>query len=121
LKVEREELLRNLESMRREGYLYLVKITAVDYVEHVDVVYFLRNIVNGADVTLEVELKPSDLWVDTIIEQFAAADWYERELQEMFGVKIKGRHAPRLILEKWDGKAYPLRKSFEWGRDYEKL
>ncbi len=121
MKVERRDLLKNLEAMKRDGYTYLVKITAVDYADHVDVIYFVRNMAGRSDITVEVTLDPSDLWVETITKLFAAADWYERELQEMFGVKIKGRNAKRLILEKWDGKAYPLRKSFEWGKDYEKL
>ena len=121
MKVEREELGRNISAAKREGYTYLSKITAVDYVNYVDVIYFLRNLNDGKEVEFEVPLDPSDLWIHSIMKQFPAADWYERELEEMFGVKIRGRNAERLILEKWDGAEYPLRKSFEWGKDYEKV
>ena len=46
---------------------------------------------------------------------YKAADWYEREMSEMFGIKIKGRRVKRLLLEKWNGSDFPLRKSFVWG------
>jgi NADH:ubiquinone oxidoreductase subunit C len=36
----------------------------------------------------------------------------------MFGIEIRGRDAKRLLLEKWDGKEFPLRKSFRWNADY---
>ncbi len=120
MKVDRAALGKNIEQMKKEGFDYLVKITAVDYVEHVDAIYMIRNLEQKKDVLIEVELSPSDLWLDTIMGYYPAADWYERELQEMFGIKIKGRKAPRLLLEKWDGKGYPLRKSFEWNKPYER-
>ncbi len=121
MKVEREDLGRNLSDMKRSGYTYLVKITAVDYSDHLEAIYILRNMDERKDVSVEVKLAPTDLWLDTVISQFPAADWYERELQEMFGILIKGRKADRLLLEKWDGREYPLRRSFEWGKDYERM
>lgn len=107
--------------MKKAGFDYLVKITAVDYVDHVDVIYFLRKLEKATDDTLEVEMAPGDLWVPTITPEHTSADWYERELSEMFGIEIKGRRAKRLLLEKWDGKASPLRKNFTWGEPYESM
>ena len=62
MKVERHDLGKNISAMKREGYNYLAKITAVDYMDHVDVLYFFRNLSDGKDVELEVSLDPSDLW-----------------------------------------------------------
>ena len=104
--------------MKTQGYDYLVKITAVDYVDNLDVIYILRNIATGKESILEVTLHPTDAWVPTIMDIHASADWYERELSEMFGISIKGRNAPRLLLEKWDGIDPPLRKSFQWDAPY---
>jgi NADH:ubiquinone oxidoreductase subunit C len=119
MKVEQSELTRNVQSMKREGFDYLVKITAIDYGDHLEVVYFLRNLDKNLNETIEMDINAADPWVDTIVHYYKAADWYERELQEMFGVRIKGREARRLLLEKWDGVGYPLRKSFRWGEPYE--
>jgi NADH-quinone oxidoreductase subunit C len=121
LKIERADLNESITSMKNKGFNYLIKITAVDYVDHVEVVYFLRNLEKALDETVEVEMVPGDLWVPTIMPLYSAADWYERELFEMFGIEIKGRKAKRLLLEKWDGKGSPLRKNFVWAEPYEKM
>lgn len=118
LKVDRESLTAKISNMKSDGFDYLVKITAVDYSDHIDAVYTLRNIDSSKDEVLEVTLNPSDLWLPTIINIHSSADWYERELSEMFGVSIKGRTASRLLLEKWDGADPPLRKSFIWDAPY---
>ncbi len=118
MKIDRSDLINRVREMKASGYTYLVKITAVDYKDHVDALYFLRDISKGNDAILEISLDPKDLWVPTIIKEHTSADWYEREMSEMFDIEIKNRGAPRLLLEKWDGKSGPLRKSFAWGEDY---
>ncbi len=118
MKCERDSLVETVIKMKSEGFDYLVKITAVDYVDHIDAIYMLRNIESSKDETLEVTLKPESLQLPTIINLHHSADWYERELSEMFGIEITGRKAPRLLLEKWDGIDPPLRKSFAWYAPY---
>jgi NADH:ubiquinone oxidoreductase 27 kD subunit len=75
--------------------------------------------------TLNLELKlhktDDDLWIDSIVKEFPSANWYERELSEMFGIKVMGRSAKRLLLENWNGTEYPLRKEFVWGNEYKKV
>ncbi len=119
MKIEREKLLEKLEQMKKDGYTYLVKITAVDYVKNFEVLYFVRDIEKNDDQVISVDLNPDDVWVPSVMEIFKAADWYERELYEMFGVSIKGRRIKKLLLEKWDGTSFPLRKSFAWNSEYE--
>ncbi|MCL5239232.1 MAG: NADH-quinone oxidoreductase subunit C [Candidatus Marsarchaeota archaeon] len=119
MKIERNEITQKISAMKAQGYSYLIKITAVDYEKYIEIVYMLRNMEQNKDETLEVDVDPSDAWIPTVIDQFDAADWYERELFEMFGVQVKGRHVERLLLEKWDGKPAPLRKNFVWNGPYE--
>ncbi len=119
MRIERKELNAKIQEAKTEGFDYLVKITAVDYVDHIDVIYMLRSLEKAKDLLLELSLNPSDLWVPTILRYHASADWYERELSEMFGIEIRGRKARRLLLEKWDGKGSPLRKNFKWAEPYE--
>lgn len=118
MKVDRDKLLAVISKMHLEGYDYLVKITAVDYNDHIDVIYILRNFEKPQDEVLEVTLSPSDLWVPTLIHIHSSADWYEREMSEMFGIDIYGRKMLRLLLEKWDGAEPPFRKSFSWYEPY---
>ncbi len=118
MKAERDGLPATLSRMKSAGFDYLVKITAVDYVDHVDVIYLLRNLEPIKDEIVEVTLSTSDLWLPSVENVHKSADWYERELSEMFGIEIRGRKAPRLLLEKWDGTDPPLRKSFAWDAPY---
>lgn len=120
MNIERTALLPTVEKMKQSGFDYLVKITAVDYVKKINIVYIFRSIEHNKDEILEVEIDPSDAWIESIMKFYLGADWYERELQEMFGVKVKGRRAKRLLLEKWDGKGFPLRKNFGWNKPYDK-
>lgn len=120
MKVKKEDLLKALEEKAKEGYNYLVKITAVDYIDHIEVVYFIRDIENKKEENIRVDIDEKEgLMLPTVIKIYRAADYYERELSEMFGIKILGRDAKRLLLEKWDGLDAPLRKKFEWGSKYE--
>jgi len=117
LKIEREELIEKLRELSRSGYNYLVKITAVDYIDHLEVIYFIRNMQNKKEEHVRLDLKDGES-LPTVIEIYKSADYYERELSEMFGIAIEGREVKRLLLEKWDGLEAPLRKSFPWGSDY---
>lgn len=118
MKVDRAQLTAEVSRLKSSGFDYLVKITAVDYVDHLEVLYFVRNIDAAKDEVLEVTIGPSDAWVPTVMGTHPSADWYEREVSEMFGIAVRGRLAPRLLLEKWDGTDPPLRKDFKWDAQY---
>jgi NADH-quinone oxidoreductase subunit C len=121
LEIQSEALARTLEGLKSDGYDYLKKITAVDYGTHLEVLYILCNTYTHAHEIVKVGLPPEKPAIDTVIEIYKAADWYERELSEMFGISIKGRKVKRLLLEEWNGTEAPLRKSFVWGKDYKKV
>ena len=103
--------------MKQKGFDYLKKITAVDYTDRIEVLYFLYDTSSARAETVKVVLGPGDLAVPSIVSVYRSADWYERELAEMFGIRILGRRTRRLLLEKWNGIDAPLRKSFVWGSD----
>ena len=121
--IQSEVLVKTLEEMKRnDGYDYLKKITAIDYADHLEIIYIVYNMKEKKQEILRVKLSPTDPKIDTVMYVYKAADWYEREMSEMFGIKIKGRKIKRLLLEKWNGVDPPLRKSFVWGNpDYKRL
>jgi NADH-quinone oxidoreductase subunit C len=120
--IQSEALAKTLRERKSAGFDYLKKITAVDYVTHLEVVYIIYSISKQKQEVVKVKIPAEKPSIDTVTEIYKAADWYERELSEMFGIKIKGRSAKRLILEEWNGIDAPLRKSFEWGKeDYNKV
>ena len=115
------DLAKTCAELKAKGFDYLKKITAVDRTDHIEVVYLLYNIGEKKDEVLRVTLQPASPEIHTVMKVYPSADWYERELSEMFGIKILGRNAKRLLLELWNGTDAPLRKSFTWGKDYNKV
>ncbi len=113
--IDRKDLIDTISSFKKKGFSYLVKILGIDYIDYISVLYILRNLDSDEEIEIEVHLNQNDLWVPTIINIFKGADWYERELYEMFGIEIKGRKVRKLLLEKFSENIYPLRKSFKWG------
>ncbi len=107
--------------MKSKGFEYLKKITAVDYTDHFEVIYLVYSIKEGKDEIIKVKVPAESPEIQTVVKRYPAADWYEREMSEMFGIKITGRSAKRLLLELWNGSEYPLRKSFTWGKDYKRV
>ena len=74
------------------------------------VVYHLLSYDRNEDVRLKVALAGEEPSVPTVTGLWPAADWYERELWDMFGVEVKGHPLLRRILMPpwWEG--HPLRK-----------
>jgi NADH-quinone oxidoreductase subunit C len=48
----------------------------------------------------------------TLSRLFKAADWYEREIHEMYGIRFAGHHDMRRLLMYPEFKGYPLRKDY---------
>ena len=105
-----------MEGLKSKGFDYLKEITAVDRGDHLEVLYMLYNTAARTDEVVLVSVPSASAEVPTVTKLYRAADWYERELSEMFGVAIKGRQQKRLLLEEWEGTGAPLRKSFKWGK-----
>jgi len=99
-----------------EGYHHLVMISAVDYIERnvFQLTYLLHNYQTHTDIGVRVELDRKNPVMDSIHHLWAAAQVYQRELKEMFGIDFPG--SPRvdepMILEGWDN-IPPMRKDFD--------
>jgi NADH-quinone oxidoreductase subunit C len=105
-------LLKNLR------YNFLSSVTAVDWLERVpryDVVYHLLSLPNQCELRLKVrvgrrgEEHPS---VPTVTGVWPAANWYEREVYDLFGVTFEGHPDLRRILMPMDWSTHPLRKDY---------
>ncbi len=74
------------------------------------VVYHLTSLDRNEDIRLKVPLKENDLAIPTLTGVWESANWYEREVFDMFGIRFDGhpRLARILMPESWKG--HPLRK-----------
>jgi NADH-quinone oxidoreductase subunit C len=99
-----------------EGYHHLVMISAVDFIERdtFQLTYLLHNYQNNSDIGLRTEIDRDKPVMESIHHLWAAAQVYQRELREMFGIDFPG--SPRLnepmMLEGWQ-EMPPMRRDFK--------
>jgi NADH-quinone oxidoreductase subunit C len=74
--------------------------------------YHLVSIPRRDKIRLKVRLSGSDAVVDTLVPVWPGANWLEREIFDLFGIRFAGHPDLRRILlpEDWEG--YPLRKDY---------
>ena len=92
----------------------LVDITAVDYPERpkrFDVVYHFLSMYQNQRIRLRVSIREEDM-VASIIGVHPSANWFEREVYDMFGILFSGHPDLRRILTDYGFRGYPLRKDF---------
>lgn len=103
-----------LKSDRNCKFSTLVDITAVDYPsreKRFDVVYHFLSMYTNQRVRVRVRIREDDL-VPSIIDPYPAANWFEREIFDMFGILFSGHPDLRRILTDYGFRGYPLRKDF---------
>lgn len=117
LEVEREEIQSILLFLREDSscsYVSLIDISGVDYpseIERFSIVYHLLSPIKNSRI--RVKLKAADgVAVPSICSVYAGAEWYEREIYDMFGVLFLEHPDLRRILTDYGFQGHPLRKDF---------
>jgi NADH-quinone oxidoreductase subunit C len=97
------------------GFDYLLDITSVDNFgeePRFEIVYELYSLGLGVHLRLKVRLGEEAAIVDTVSDLWPTANWHEREIWDMMGLRFRGHPDLRRILM-WEGYPYfPLRKEF---------
>jgi NADH-quinone oxidoreductase subunit C len=106
------EMLRSDPQMKFD---YLADLTCVDRYPsdpRFEVVYHLFSIEHKHRLRLKVKLEGSDARLDSIVAEFPSANFYEREVFDLFGIFFEGHPYLRRIMmpENWEG--HPLRKDY---------
>ena len=92
----------------------LVDITAVDYPtreKRFDVVYHFLSMYQNQRIRLRVAAREEDM-VPSLVSVFPSANWFEREVFDMFGLLFKGHPDLRRLLTDYGFRGHPLRKDF---------
>lgn len=92
-------------------------ITGVDYGvddSHLGVIYNLHSMKHLHKVEVRVAVPKGNPVVPSVEQIWRVADWFEREVYDMYGITFRGHRDLRRILlpEDWEG--YPLRKDYEF-------
>ncbi len=100
---------------RQLGFDYLVDISSIDnYGEDPrwTVVYHLRGIASGEELRLKTDVSEEKSELPSVLPVWRTANWHEREVYDMMGIRFSGHPDLRRILM-WEGYPYhPLRKDF---------
>ena len=110
------ELLNTLKE--QHGFDMLVDITAVDYLYYHDavdrfgVIYALLNTATSERLYVKTMLNEPELTLPSAFPLWKGADWLEREVFDMYGIRFEGHPNLRRILMPEPFATYPLRKDY---------
>jgi NADH-quinone oxidoreductase subunit C len=96
----------------------LVDVTCVDYLNYRDatdrfgLVYLLTNVAKNLRLTVRTFVNEPDLNVPSVVSLWPGANWIEREVWDMFGIRFEGHPDLRRILLPEEFTAHPLRKDY---------
>jgi NADH-quinone oxidoreductase subunit C len=126
LRVAPADVRATLENLRADGFTMLLDLGAVDYLAReparFDVVYHLLRLPSQPASVAEIGTPervrvlcgvPSDaVAVPTVSDLWASADWAEREVFDLFGIRFEGHPDLRRIQMPDDWEGHPLRKDY---------
>lgn len=117
VEVQMAHLLSFSEFLRTDPaclFTSLVDITAVDYPERpqrFDVIYHFLSMHRNQRIRVRVKAYEDEM-VPSLIRQYPAANWFEREVFDMFGIIFSGHPDLRRLLTDYGFRGHPLRKDF---------
>jgi NADH-quinone oxidoreductase subunit C len=116
--VSAPETLDALRLLRQQGFDLLVDVTCVDYLEYrgarhrYGLVYLLASTATNRRLTVRVYLDDPDPTVASVVPLWEGANWLEREVWDMFGIRFVGHPDLRRLVMPEEFAAHPLRKDY---------
>ena len=111
--VNAADLLAVLRALKeKEGFDRLGNLTAVDWKDHIDMVYHLYNMEENVKLEVNVALESAAPVIESATAVYPGAEFEEREVYDLMGVDFRGHPDLRRILMPDNYPAHPLRKDF---------
>lgn len=107
---------RMVAEQLRNGSLnmnYLFCLTCVDWKTHLTMVYHLSSTEHRQTVVIKAKLDRNNPEIKTVCDIWRTAEFHEREVYEMFGVRFMDHPDLRRLILTDDFEGWPLRKDFE--------
>ncbi len=110
--IDKSDILRVLSFLKDDlFFIFLLDLTAVDWPgreKRFDLVYWLSSM-EEKRLCVKVSLSEDEV-MPSIVSLWGIADWYEREVYDMFGIKFDIERKRILLPDDWKG--FPLRKDY---------
>ena len=107
-----------LSFFKESGFDLLVDVTCVDYLDYkgaksrYGLVYLLANTVTNQRLTVRVFADDPEPTVRSVVPIWEAANWLEREVWDLFGIRFTGHPDLRRLVMPEEFTAHPLRKDY---------
>ena len=117
INITKNDILKTIQFLKEDQnlqYNQLIDLTAIDYPSRknrFDVVYILLSMTQNKRVIIKTSLKENEN-IESITSIHKAADWYERECYDLFGIKFLNHPDLRRIMTDYNFEGHPLRKDF---------
>ena len=109
-----KKVLKKLKEDNSFLFDQLLDITAVDHPSReyrFDLIYITQTLKNNKKLILKTSLKENET-IESITSIHKAADWYERECYDLFGIEFNNHPDLRRIMTDYNFEGHPLRKDF---------
>ena len=110
------ELFKCLRDDPELDFKFLMDLTVVDYLNRKDcrfeVVYHFYSLKHNHRLRVKVPVSEDDCTIDSVSSLWKTANWYEREVWDLYGIKFNGHPDMRRILLYEEFKGHPLRKDY---------
>ena len=120
INVEIDQYFKTVEDYKKDGYEMMIDLTAVDWYRkkepRFEVIVNLLSVTKNSRLIVKVSVPDEDLKVPSISEIYPGANFYEREVFDMFGIKFENHPELTRILMPDDWTGNPLRKDYGSGR-----
>ena len=117
INIKKNDILKTIHFLKEDRnlqYNQLIDLTAIDYPSRknrFEVVYIFLSMTENKRVIVKTSLK-EDENIESITSIHKAADWYERECYDLFGIKFLNHPDLRRIMTDYNFEGHPLRKDF---------
>jgi NADH-quinone oxidoreductase subunit C len=114
-----EQIVAACQRVHDQGFELLSTLTAVDYwpeeQPRFHVIYEFTSVSKNLHLEIRVPVSGINPALPTVSHIYRGANWHERELWDMFGIKAEGHPDLRRILMPADWEGHPLRKDYPLG------
>ena len=112
-----DNIIHNIDILKRSPefkFRQLIDILGVDYPQQskrFEVIYLFLSHENNFRISLKIKIEDEEI-VPTLTDTFPSANWQEREVFDMYGIRFANHPDLRRILTDYEFEGYPLRKDF---------
>ena len=112
-----DNVIHNIDILKRSPefkFRQLIDILGVDYPQQgkrFEVIYLFLSHENNFRISLKIKIGDEEI-VPTLTDTFPSANWQEREVFDMYGIRFADHPDLRRILTDYEFEGYPLRKDF---------